>query len=33
MGLVTRAEADAAVAAVQQVGGVQRIVKLFEYID
>ena len=33
MGLLTRAEADAAVAAVQQVGGVQRIVKLFEYID
>lgn len=33
MGLVTRAEANAAVAAVQQVGGVQRIVKLFEYID
>lgn len=33
MGLVTRTEADAAVAAVQQVGGVQRIVKLFEYID
>lgn len=33
MGLVTRAEADAAVAAAQQVGGVQRIVKLFEYID
>lgn len=33
MGLVTRAEANAAVAAAQQVGGVQRIVKLFEYID
>src|SRR5690606_41801384 len=33
VGLVTRAEADAAVAAVQQVGGVQRIVKLVEYID
>lgn len=33
MGLVTRAEADAAVTAVQKVGGVQRIVKLFEYID
>lgn len=33
MGLVTHAEANAAVAAVQQVGGVQRIVKLFEYID
>lgn len=33
MGLVHRAEADRAVQAVQQVGGVQRIVKLFEYID
>jgi osmotically-inducible protein OsmY len=33
MGLVTRAESNAAVAAAQQVGGVQRIVKLFEYID
>ncbi len=33
MGLVTRAEADLAVATAQQVGGVQRIVKLFEYID
>lgn len=33
LGLVTRAEADLAVQAVQQVGGVQRIVKLFEYID
>ncbi|WP_185268721.1 BON domain-containing protein [Halopseudomonas xiamenensis] len=33
MGLVTHTEANAAVAAVQQVGGVQRIVKLFEYID
>lgn len=33
MGLVTHTEADAAVAAVQRAGGVQRIVKLFEYID
>ncbi len=33
MGLVSQAEAAAAVAATQQVGGVQRIVKLFEYID
>nr|WP_093391429.1 BON domain-containing protein [Halopseudomonas xinjiangensis] len=33
LGLVTRKEADLAVQAVQQVGGVQRIVKLFEYID
>lgn len=33
MGLVRRAEADLAVQAVQQIGGVQRIVKLFEYID
>ncbi|PKM30549.1 MAG: phospholipid-binding protein [Gammaproteobacteria bacterium HGW-Gammaproteobacteria-11] len=33
MGLVSRAEADLAVQAVQNVGGVQRIVKLFEYID
>lgn len=33
MGLVNQAEAAAAVAAAQQVGGVQRIVKLFEYID
>ncbi|HSP30425.1 MAG TPA: BON domain-containing protein, partial [Halomonas sp.] len=32
-GLVRRSEADLAVNAVQQVGGVQRIVKLFEYID
>lgn len=32
-GLVRRAEAELAVQAVQQVGGVQRIVKLFEYID
>ncbi|UAW98989.1 BON domain-containing protein [Halopseudomonas nanhaiensis] len=33
LGLVTRQEADLAVQSVQQVGGVQRIVKLFEYID
>lgn len=33
LGLVRRNEADLAVNAVQQVGGVQRIVKLFEYID
>lgn len=33
LGLVTRNEADRAVQTVQQVGGVQRIVKLFEYID
>lgn len=33
LGLVTQAEAALAVQAVQQVGGVQRIVKLFEYID
>jgi osmotically-inducible protein OsmY len=33
LGLVRRAEAERAVQTVQQVGGVQRIVKLFEYID
>lgn len=33
MGLVTQNEASLAVAEAQQVGGVQRIVKLFEYID
>lgn len=33
LGLVRRQEADLAVQAVQHVGGVQRIVKLFEYID
>jgi osmotically-inducible protein OsmY len=33
MGLVTRKEADAVVARVRQVGGVQRVVKVFEYID
>ena len=32
-GLLRRSEADLAVQTVQQVGGVQRIVKLFEYID
>lgn len=33
LGLVTRSEADAAVAAAQSVGGVTHIVKVFEYID
>ncbi len=33
MGMVTRAEADAAVAATRQLRGVQRIVKVFEYIQ
>lgn len=33
MGLVTRAEGDRATTAAQSVAGVQRIVKLFEYID
>ena len=33
MGLVTRAEADAAVEVTQGVQGVQKIVKLFEYIN
>ena len=33
MGLVSEAEAEAAIAQARQVGGVQRIVKLFEYID
>ncbi len=32
MGVVTRAEADAAVAATRQIRGVERIVKVFEYI-
>jgi len=32
LGLVTRSEADAAVAAAQTVGGVTHIVKVFEYI-
>ncbi|GAA5111043.1 BON domain-containing protein [Alloalcanivorax gelatiniphagus] len=33
MGLLSRAEADAVVAQVQQVGGVQKIVKIIEYIN
>jgi osmotically-inducible protein OsmY len=33
MGLVYHKEADAAVDATRQVGGVQRVVKLFEYLD
>ena len=33
MGLVTHQEADLAVQQAQQIGGVQRIVKLFEYLD
>ncbi|MCH9048979.1 MAG: BON domain-containing protein [Proteobacteria bacterium] len=33
MGLVTRAESDIATGEVQQSGGVQKIVKLFQYID
>lgn len=33
MGLVTRAEADAVTERTRQVGGVQRVVRLFEYID
>ncbi len=33
MGLAYHAEADAAVKAAQQVSGVQRVVKLFEYLD
>lgn len=33
MGLVRRAEADAATEAARTVGGVQRVVKLFEYLD
>jgi osmotically-inducible protein OsmY len=33
MGLVTQSEADAAVAVVSNLGGVQRIVKIFEYIS
>ena len=33
MGLVTRAEADAATEIARQVSGVQRVVKVFEYID
>lgn len=33
MGLLTRAEADAVTNAARQVGGVQKVVKLFEYMD
>lgn len=33
MGLVYRTEADAAVAQARQASGVQRVVKLFEYLD
>ncbi len=33
MGLVTRAEADAVTEKVRRVGGVQRVIKLFEYLD
>ena len=33
MGLVTRAEADAATDIARKVSGVQRVVKVFEYID
>ena len=33
MGRVTHHEANLAVAQAQQIGGVQRIVKLFEYLD
>ena len=33
MGLVTHQEANLAVQQAQQIGGVQRIVKLFEYLD
>jgi osmotically-inducible protein OsmY len=33
MGLLTRKEADAVTEKARQVGGVQRVVKLFEYID
>jgi len=33
MGLVYHQEADAAVDATRKVGGVQRVVKLFEYLD
>ena len=33
MGLVTRAEANAAIEAVRRVGGVQRVVNVFEYTD
>jgi len=33
MGLLTRSESDIATAEAQQLGGVQKIVKLFQYID
>lgn len=33
MGLVTRSEADSATEVTRQVSGVQRVVKVFEYID
>ncbi len=33
MGLLTRAESDFATGAAQQTGGVQKVVKLFQYID
>ena len=33
MGLVNRAEADAAVDVVRKTGGVVRVVKVFEYVD
>lgn len=33
MGLLTRSEADAVTNAARQVGGVQKVVKLFEYTD
>jgi osmotically-inducible protein OsmY len=33
MGLLSRQEADAVTNATRQVGGVQRVVKLFEYTD
>jgi osmotically-inducible protein OsmY len=33
MGLLTRSEADAVTQAARQVGGVQKVVKLFEYTD
>ncbi|MNC63430.1 Osmotically-inducible protein Y precursor [compost metagenome] len=33
LGLITRAEANRATAVVQGVGGVQGIVRLFEYVD
>ncbi len=33
MGLLTRAESDIATREAQQTGGVQKVVKLFQYID